>query len=139
MMVEPNAAPIPIAAFAPVLSPSVDADGGSGMSGGGLDTEVEAGFVGTAGMLVALVDVVAGMLASFVEDVEDFGCRVAEIAAELRVLKGSPTESKRNRPPPPSQQRELPSQQKSRGLEVTFSQGIRSLPPLSASVGFVRL
>ena len=136
-MVEPNAAPIPIAAFAPVLSPG-DADGGSGMSGG-LDTEVEAGFVGTAGMLVALVDVVAGMLATFVEDVEDFGCRVAEIAAELRVLKGSPTESKRNRPPPPSQQRELPSQQKSRGLEVTFSQGIRSLPPLSASVGFVRL
>lgn len=138
-MVEPNAAPMPIAAFAPVLS-SGDADGGSGVSGGGLDTEVEAGFVGTAGMLVALVDVVVGMLATFVDDdVEDFGCRVTEIAAELRVLKGSPTESRRNRPPPPSQQRELPSQQKSRGLEVTFSQGIRSLPPLSASVGFVRL
>lgn len=95
---------------------------------------------GDTGLLVGIgladdVDVLMVPL----DEVEVLGNLVAVIAAELRVLKGSPTESKRNRPPPPSQQSATPSQQKSRGLEVTFSQGIRSLPPLMASAVLVRL
>ena len=137
-MTKPNAAPMPIAAFAPVLSPA----GGSGVSGGrtaGGDSGVLVG-IGLADdvdVLVPLLDEV-DLLEALLDEVEVLGNLVAVIAAELRVLKGSPVESRRNRPPPPSQQSATPSQQKSRGLEVTFSQGIRSLPPLKASAVHVR-
>lgn len=122
----PNAPPIPIPTFAAVLSPGDD-NGGSGMSVGA-EGGLEGNVVIASDVLVVLVDVLVLLV-----DVEDFGILVAVLAAELRVLVGSPMESRRNRPASTSQQKVSLSQQKSRGLEVTFSHGIKSVPPVEAS------